>query len=73
MWADPEQDPRDSGGVSPDGELATLQDYLRSYRLTLRMKCDGLDPEQLARRSSASTDGSGSSGGRRGRRTRPAQ
>lgn len=51
MWADPEDDPRQSEGVSPDGELATLQDYLRHYRLTLGMKCEGLDPEQLARRS----------------------
>jgi uncharacterized damage-inducible protein DinB len=51
MWVDPDEDPRDSAGVSPDGELATLQDYLRNYRLTLLMKCDGLDPEQLARRS----------------------
>jgi uncharacterized protein DUF664 len=51
MWADPDEDPRTSGGVSPDGELATLQDYLRHYRLTLLMKCDGLDPAQLARRS----------------------
>lgn len=51
MWVDPEEDPRNSEGVSPDGELATLQDYLHSYRLTLRMKCDGLDAEQLARRS----------------------
>jgi hypothetical protein len=51
MWADPDEDPRNSDGVSPDGELATLQDYLRSYRLTLQMKCEGLDPEQLARRS----------------------
>jgi hypothetical protein len=51
MWADPGEDPRNSGGVSPDGELATLQDYLRSYRLTLQMKCEGLDPETLARRS----------------------
>ncbi|MFZ0169088.1 MAG: DinB family protein [Candidatus Dormiibacterota bacterium] len=53
MWADPEDDPRQSEGVSPDGELATLQDYLRHYRLTLGMKCEGLDPEQLARRSVA--------------------
>jgi hypothetical protein len=37
-------------GVSPDGELATLQDYLRNYRLTLLMKREELDPEQLARR-----------------------
>ncbi len=51
MWADPDDDPRDSEGVSPDGELATLQDFLTSYRMTLRMKCEGLDPEQLARRS----------------------
>ena len=51
MWVDPDEDPRNSEGVSPDGELATLQDYLRSYRLTLQMKCEGLDPEQLARRS----------------------
>jgi uncharacterized damage-inducible protein DinB len=51
MWADPDEDPRNSEGVSPDGELATLQDYLRSYRLTLQMKCEGLDPEELARRS----------------------
>jgi hypothetical protein len=51
MWADPDQDPRNNDGVSPDGELATLQDFLRNYRLTLQMKCEGLDPEQLARRS----------------------
>ena len=51
MWADPGEDPRNSEGVSPDGELATLQDYLRHYRLTLLMKCEGLEPGQLARRS----------------------
>lgn len=51
MWVDPDEDPRNCDGVSPDGELATLQDYLKSYRLTLRMKCAGLNPEQLARRS----------------------
>jgi hypothetical protein len=51
MWADPDQDPRDNDGASPDGELATLQDYLKNYRLTLRMKCEGLGPEELARRS----------------------
>jgi hypothetical protein len=44
MWADPGEDPRNSDGVSPDGELATLQDYLTNYRLTLLMKCEGLDP-----------------------------
>jgi hypothetical protein len=51
MWADPAEDPRNSEGVSPDGELATLQDYVQNYRLTLLMKCEGLDPDQLARRS----------------------
>ena len=51
MWVDPDDDPRESDGVSPDGELATLQDYLANYRLTLLMKCEGLDAEQMARRS----------------------
>ncbi|MFJ4621834.1 DinB family protein [Streptomyces sp. NPDC088812] len=51
MWADPDDDPRNSEGPSPDGELATLLDFLTNYRMTLRMKCEGLDPEQLARRS----------------------
>jgi uncharacterized damage-inducible protein DinB len=51
MWADPDDDPRNSEGVSPDGELATLQDFLTGYRMTLRMKCEGLDAEQLAHRS----------------------
>ncbi|TDC77354.1 DinB family protein [Streptomyces hainanensis] len=50
MWADPDDDPRNDE-ASPDGELATLVDYLANYRLTLRMKCEGLDAEQLARRS----------------------
>jgi hypothetical protein len=51
MWADPAEDPRNRDGASPDGELPTLQDFLGDYRLTLTMKCEGLDPEQLARRS----------------------
>jgi hypothetical protein len=51
MWADPDEDPRNNDGAAPDGELATLQDFLTGYRLTLRMKCEGLDPGQLARRS----------------------
>jgi uncharacterized damage-inducible protein DinB len=50
MWVDPNDDPR-GNTASPDGELATLQDYLASYRLTLLMKCEGLSAEQLARRS----------------------
>ncbi|WP_327158701.1 DinB family protein [Streptomyces tubercidicus] len=51
MWADPDDDPRNSEGPSPEGELATLQDYLTNYRMTLRMKCAGLDAEQMARPS----------------------
>ncbi|SEB92779.1 Protein of unknown function [Streptomyces sp. 2224.1] len=51
MWVDPDDDPRDNQGPAPEGELATLQGYLADYRTTLRMKCDGLDAEQLARRS----------------------
>jgi uncharacterized damage-inducible protein DinB len=49
MWAQPDQDPRSMG--NPVGELATIREYLSNYRLTLRMKCDGLQPEQLAARS----------------------
>lgn len=51
MWTDPDDDPRDSEGAGPDGELATLRGFLADYRMTLRMKCEGLDAEQLARRS----------------------
>ncbi|MFF5703625.1 DUF664 domain-containing protein [Streptomyces sp. NPDC012794] len=51
MWADPDHDPRSNDGTSVDGELATLLDFLTGYRLTLKMKCEGLNPEQLARRS----------------------
>jgi hypothetical protein len=50
LWVAPEQDPRQGGGPTR-GERATLVDYLRVYRLTLEMKCDGLTPEQLATRS----------------------
>jgi hypothetical protein len=32
LW--PWADPRNSDGVNPDGELATLQDQLSGYRLT---------------------------------------
>lgn len=49
MWLDPADDPRTYG--NPEGEKATLREYLGNYRLTLEMKCDGLDAEQLARRS----------------------
>jgi uncharacterized damage-inducible protein DinB len=50
QWLDPEDDPR-STGSTPVGERETLLDYLRHYRLTLELKCEGLTAEQLARRS----------------------
>jgi len=50
MWVDPENDPRDTGEV-PCGEKAVLTDYLDRYRMTLEMKCEGLDAEQMSRRS----------------------
>lgn len=49
MWADGAEDPRTYG--NPVGEKATLWEYLANYRLTVEMKCEGLDAEQLARRS----------------------
>ncbi|HEX6515456.1 MAG TPA: DinB family protein [Nocardioidaceae bacterium] len=49
MFVDPANDPRTYG--NPVGEKATLREYLANYRLTLEMKCEGLDAEQLARRS----------------------
>ena len=48
-WTAPENDPRSYG--NPVGELATYREYLGNYRLTIQMKCEGLDAEQLARRS----------------------
>ncbi|WP_245993112.1 DinB family protein [Xylanimonas allomyrinae] len=50
LWVDPEHDPR-STGPEPSGEKETVWEYLCRYRMTLVMKCDGLDAEQLARRS----------------------
>jgi uncharacterized damage-inducible protein DinB len=49
MWTAPEDDPRTYG--NPVGEKATYREYLGNYRMTIRMKCDGLDADQLARRS----------------------
>lgn len=49
MWTSPEEDPRVGGGGTD--ERSVLLEYLRNYRLTLRLKCEGLDADQLARRS----------------------
>ena len=49
MFVSPDEDPRSNGGF--DDERSMLIGYLRDYRLTLEMKCSGLGPEELARRS----------------------
>ncbi|MGH3471131.1 MAG: DinB family protein [Nocardioidaceae bacterium] len=52
MWVDPDDDPRE-GLDEGTGEKAVLAAYLDRYRMTFEMKCEGLDSEQLARRSAA--------------------
>ncbi|MER6593063.1 DinB family protein [Micromonospora purpureochromogenes] len=49
MFLKPEDDPRSDGGF--DDERSLLVGYLRDHRLTLELKCAGLDAEALARRS----------------------
>ncbi len=49
MWTSPAEDPRTYG--HPVSEKATYREYLGNYRLTIEMKCDGLDADQLAQRS----------------------
>jgi uncharacterized damage-inducible protein DinB len=49
MWTASQDDPRSYG--NPAGEKATYREYLGNYRLTIEMKCEGLDAGQLARRS----------------------
>ena len=49
MFVRPEDDPRSDTGF--DDERATLVGFLRDQRLTLELKCSGLDPADLARRS----------------------
>ena len=49
MFVAPEEDPRSQ--VPSVGERATLTDFLTGYRQTLEMKCQGLNSEQMARRS----------------------
>src|SRR6266478_1360515 len=50
LFIDPVDDPR-VGGPRLGGERATLTEFLRSQRLTLELKCAGLDAGQMARRS----------------------
>jgi hypothetical protein len=50
MFVHPDEDPREEGG-QPVGERAVLVMYLRNQRLTLEVKCAGLDAAAMARRS----------------------
>ncbi|WP_114558686.1 DinB family protein [Desertihabitans aurantiacus] len=50
MWLDPADDPRTPSDPAR-GEKEVVLGYLDHYRTTLELKCQGLDPEQLARRS----------------------
>jgi ketosteroid isomerase-like protein len=51
MFVAPDDDPRADDGFQ--GERATLEGFLSDQRLTLELKCAGLDAEQLARRAVA--------------------
>ncbi|WP_260604355.1 DinB family protein [Streptomyces sp. WAC05374] len=50
MWVDPDDDPRETDVETAD-ERGRLLESLRHFRLTIEMKCAGLDAEQMARRS----------------------
>ncbi|HEX9355264.1 MAG TPA: DUF664 domain-containing protein, partial [Streptosporangiaceae bacterium] len=49
MFVRPEDDPRTDGGFHD--ERTTLTGYLRDYRLTIELKCSGLDAAGMACRS----------------------
>jgi len=50
MFVSPDADPREAGGDFA-GERGTLARYLRDQRLTLELKCAGLDARAMACRS----------------------
>lgn len=50
MFLDPADDPREDAPSLLD-ERGTLREFLRCQRLTLEVKCQGLDGEAMARRS----------------------
>jgi uncharacterized damage-inducible protein DinB len=54
MFVRPEDDPRTDASFSD--ERSTLVGYLRDYRLTLEIKCSGLDAAAMARRSVEPSD-----------------
>jgi uncharacterized damage-inducible protein DinB len=49
LFVAPDEDPRSD--ATSVGERATLVDFLTGCRQTLELKCQGLDAEQMARRS----------------------
>ncbi len=50
MWSEPDSDPRQ--GIAPGrGEREVLGQYLDRFRMTIELKCEGLDAAQLAARS----------------------
>ncbi len=49
VFVAPDEDPRSE--ATSVGERATLIDFLTGCRQTLELKCQGLGPEQMARRS----------------------
>jgi len=55
MFVAPEDDPREEGGELT-GERDTLVRYLRNQRLTLPLKCTGLDAVGMAKRSVEPSD-----------------
>jgi uncharacterized damage-inducible protein DinB len=55
MFVAPEDDPREEGGEVA-GERDTLVLYLRNQRLTLLLKCAGLDADGMAKRSVEPSD-----------------
>lgn len=50
MFIDLDDDPREGGPTEGD-DRTLLVEYLRSVRLTLEMKCEGLNAEAMARRA----------------------
>ena len=54
MFVHPDDDPRTNAGFQ--GERATLVGFLRDQRLTLELKCSGLDADDLARRAVPPSD-----------------
>ena len=58
MFVHPGADPRGIGGifVHHGDERTVLTGYLHDYRLTLQLKCAGLDAEAMARRSVPPSD-----------------